>query len=219
MSTPALLSFTLSPRRGFHSTLSAGIALYKAAPGCSSFILYTLPPSIIVDRYELSDRNITFELWGESNLELPVFAVEQSDVTLLLSAMPAAPHLQEVVVDVPIHVRYGPPLSSYTHYQSIEIPPPMCFWACPGFVDPSFRSTSSPPVERSEMLRRFAYFLVPETAPLLAAAKLEIPLGSLHDLPLVEAGTATVVLVAFLWLLYRSWACAEKLRTQHLKQQ
>lgn len=132
MSTPALLSFTLSPRRGFHSTLSAGIALYKAAPGCSSFILYTLPPSIIVDRYELSDRNITFELWGESNLELPVFAVEQSDVTLLLSAMPAAPHLQEVVVDVPIHVRYGPPLSRYAHYQSIEIPPPMCFWACPG---------------------------------------------------------------------------------------
>jgi len=69
------------------------------------------------------------------------------------------------------------------------------------------------------MLRRFAYFLVPETAPSLPAAKLEIPLGSLHDLPLVEASTATVVLMAFLWLLCRSWACAEKLRTQHLKQQ
>ena len=132
MSTPALLSFALSPRRGFHSTLSAGIALHKAAPGCSAFMLYTLPPSIIVDRYELADRNITFELWGESNLELPVFAVDQSDVTLLLSAMSAEPQLQEVVVDVPVHVRYGPPLSRDTHYQSIEIHPPMCFWACPG---------------------------------------------------------------------------------------
>ncbi|KAL4065399.1 PIG-X [Scleroderma citrinum] len=230
----ALLSFALSPSRGFHSTLSTRIALNDAPPGCSTLVLYTLPPSIIVDRYELSDRDIAFELWGESNLELPVFAVNQSDVVLLLDVKPAS-NLQEAVVDVPVHVRYGPPHSGDTH-QSIEVPPPMCFWACPRSgtlhrlptfpivsdavaVDASSPFTPSPLIDSSNMLRPFGHFLVPETAPLLSAAKLEIPVGSVHDLPLVEAGTATVVVLAFLWLLYRSWTCANKLHAQHFKQQ
>ncbi|KAL4074612.1 PIG-X [Scleroderma yunnanense] len=213
----ALLSFALSPSRGFHSTLSTRIALNDAPPGCSTLVLYTLPPSIIVDRYELSDRDIAFELWGESNLELPVFAVNQSDVVLLLDVKPAS-NLQEAVVDVPVHVRYGPPHSGDTH-QSIEVPPPMCFWACPRSVDASSPFTPSPLIDSSNMLRPFGHFLVPETAPLLSAAKLEIPVGSVHDLPLVEAGTATVVVLAFLWLLYRSWTCADKLHAQHFKQQ
>lgn len=212
--TPTLLSFNLSPSRGFHSTLSATIALNYAAPECSAFVLYTLPPNIIIDRYELSDRDISFELWGESNLELPAFAVNQSEGTLLLNATSAARHSQEIVVDVPVHARYGLPLSGEVHYQSIEIPAPTCFWACPGsgMLNESSRMLNYPDAVSVDVS------ICSTSSPSLPAAKLEIPLGSVHDLPLVEAGTVTVVLLTFLWLLYRSCTCADKLRTQHMKQ-
>lgn len=128
MLAPELLSYTASPGQGFHSTLTAGLRLDEPAPTCSAFVLYTLPPSIIVDRYELSDRGIDFELWGESNLELPVFAVSQTHTRLLVKV---AARSDEVLVNLPVHARYGVPFTGDPMLQSIEIPPPATFWACP----------------------------------------------------------------------------------------
>ncbi|KAI6126243.1 PIG-X [Pisolithus croceorrhizus] len=200
-----LSSFAVSPARGFHSTLSARITLHDEDHTCSVFVLYALPPSVIVDRHELVDHGIEFELWGESNLELPVFAVSQTNTSLLLSARPLVPHLNEVLVEVPIHARYGVPLRGSMPRQLIEIPPPTCIRACP-----QSRTSYSLPCVPADPI----HFLVSQFHA-VPAAKLDVPVGSLDDLPLVEAGTVVVVLAAFLWLVYRSWMCSSKLQSRH----
>lgn len=206
-----LSSFAVSPARGFHSTLSARITLHDEDHTCSVFVLYALPPSVIVDRHELADHGIEFELWGESNLELPVFAVSQTNTSLLLSARPVPHHLNEVLVEVPIHARYGVPLRGSRPRQLIEIPPPTCVRACPQSPDVSI---SESPLNQSAMLRPYSHFRVSQFHA-VPAAKLDVPVGSLDDLPLVEAGTVVAVLAAFLWLVYRSWMCSSKLQSRH----
>ncbi|KIN93026.1 hypothetical protein M404DRAFT_36471 [Pisolithus tinctorius Marx 270] len=213
-----LLSFALSPTRGFHSTLLARIALHDENYACSEFVLYTLPPSVIVDRHELIDRGIEFELWGESNLELPVFAVSEANTSLLVNVRHVEPHGNEVLVDVPIHARYGVPLRGSMPRQLIEVLPPTCFCACPESTDMSIYSTSDPPVNQSAMLRPYGKFLVSQTPYALPAAQLDVPVGSLDDLLPVEAGTVAVVLAAFLWLVYRSWMSSSKIQSHHVKQ-
>lgn len=127
-----VISHSLQPRRGFHSTLSTIIALDPPDPDCSFFTLYTFSQSIIIDRYELIDRRLSFEFWGESNLELPVFALDQTANSLLLiNTTPADARPKQVTVDVPVHARYGEPSIVQTSPQSITISSPACFWACP----------------------------------------------------------------------------------------
>ncbi|KAH7889887.1 PIG-X [Phlebopus sp. FC_14] len=215
----SLLSCSLNPTHGFHSTLSTRIALNSPASDCSAFVLFALPPSIIIDRYELLDRRLTFELWGESNLELPVFAADQSDTVLLLNVTPTVPHSSDAIVDtdIPVHARYGTPESGRSKYYRIEVPPPTCFWACPHPVDMSSPS-SQPPVANSAMLQPSTHFFVSPNAASTQSPSLEVPLGSLDDLPRVQAATTLVILFAFLWLVYRSCILADALQPRHLKE-
>ncbi|KAI9569070.1 PIG-X [Boletus coccyginus] len=127
-----VISHSLEPHRGFHSTLSTVFALDPPDPDCSFFVLYTFPQTIIIDRYELTGRRLSFEFWGESNLELPVFALNRTPNSLLLiNATPADVRPKQIAVDVPVHARYGEPGTAPTSSQSITISAPSCFWACP----------------------------------------------------------------------------------------
>jgi hypothetical protein len=127
-----VISHSLQPHRGFHSTLSTILALDPPDSDCSFFVLYTFPQTIIIDRYELIDRRLSFEFWGESNLELPVFALNQTANSLLLiNATPTDAPLKQATVDVPVHARYGEPGITQASSQSITISSPTCFWACP----------------------------------------------------------------------------------------
>ena len=127
-----VISHSLQPHRGFHSTLSTILALDPPDSDCSFFALYTFPQTIIIDRYELIDRRLSFEFWGESNLELPVFAFNQAANSLLLvNATPTDAPLKHATVDVPVHARYGEPGMAQAPPQSITISSPTCFWACP----------------------------------------------------------------------------------------
>ncbi|KAF9239652.1 PIG-X [Melanogaster broomeanus] len=226
MSEPTIISHSLEPRRGFHSTLVTKIGLDSPAPDCSVFALYTFPPSIIIDRYELIDRRLSFEFWGESNLELPVFAVNQtSNSILLLNATSTDSRSKDVSVNIPIHARYGVPIVGQLTRCSIEIAPPICFWACPSSGSSNVTPESMPPTFSSErpiahstMLQASSRFLVSAPSshhPTL----LEVPVASLDDLSRVETGTATIILVAFLWLVYHSWRVANALQSHHLKEQ
>lgn len=127
-----VISHSLHPQRTFHSTLSTTFALDTTGSSCSLFALYTFPQNIIIDRHELVDRRLSFEFWGESNLELPVFALDQTANSLLLiNATPTDARLKQVTVDIPVHARYGAPGMAQTFVQSITIPSPTSFWACP----------------------------------------------------------------------------------------
>lgn len=127
-----VLSHSLQPHRGFHSTLSTVIALNPPDSDCSLFAQYSFSQGIIVDRYELIDRHLSFEFWGESNLELPVFALNHTaDSLLLINATPIDALQKQVTIDIPVHSRYGKPSVVQTSAQSISISSPTCFWACP----------------------------------------------------------------------------------------
>jgi hypothetical protein len=213
-----VISHSLQPHRGFHSTLSTILALDPPDSDCSFFVLYTFPQTIIIDRYELIDRRLSFEFWGESNLELPVFALNQTANSLLLiNATPTDAPLKQATVDVPVHARYGEPGITQASSQSITISSPTCFWACPPSASTSSAFSQASPVANSTMLGSLAHFSVPIASSYHAS--LQIPVASNRDLFPVEMGTATVILLAFLWLVYRSWRVATAIQSCHLKEQ
>ncbi|KAG9318269.1 putative protein pbn1 [Chiua virens] len=213
-----VISHSLQPDRGFHSTLSTTVALDPPRPDCSFFALYAFLQSIIIDRYELVDRHLSFEVWGEPNLELPVFALDQSaDSLLLINVTLPDADAKHVTLDIPVHTRYGEPGMAQTPFQSIAISTPTCFWACPPSAGVSASFSSEPPVSSSSMLGAFTQFSIPSASSHYAL--LQVPVASKHDLFSVEIGTAAVTLITFIWLVYRCWRVALILQSCHLKQQ
>lgn len=128
--TLTVISHSVQPGRAFHSTLSTTV-VFDPLEDCVFFALYSLPQSIIIDRYELSDRRLSFEFWGEPNLELPVFALDQTANSLLLiNVTSTVAHAKQLVIDIPVHARYGEPSITPAPH-TISISSPACFWACP----------------------------------------------------------------------------------------
>ncbi|PFH44863.1 hypothetical protein AMATHDRAFT_165588 [Amanita thiersii Skay4041] len=81
MQQPTLTSY-LYPTQGYHPTLTTRVQipphLIESLNSCTTHLLYTLPPLLVVDKYELTNyqNSYTFHHWGTSSLELPVFAVD-----------------------------------------------------------------------------------------------------------------------------------------------
>lgn len=115
--------------KGFHTTLSTHIPLHarREYASCNLFVLHELPADIIVDSFELNDHGFLFQFVGNMNLELPTLGVVNESGWLLVSVKPET---DLVVVDVPLHVRYGVPHEGHNPRHIIQLPPPTCFWAC-----------------------------------------------------------------------------------------
>jgi phosphatidylinositol glycan class X len=110
---------------------------------CSLHIYYQLPSSVFIDPYELVQRGeeYTFFQWGHADLEKPVHAVEESNVSFLLNVKPPQTWLDDVSalsldVKVPLHARYGIPSPSISPkpptgtYHDIVLQFPKAFIAC-----------------------------------------------------------------------------------------
>ena len=63
-------------------------------------------------------------------MELPMSAVSEGGSVLLLEVREGTREDGELVVDVPLHARYGRP-SVGGGYRTIQLERPMGFWACP----------------------------------------------------------------------------------------
>jgi hypothetical protein len=143
---------------GFHPTLLSTIRnvtepLNVNGP-CNLHILYSLPPSFIVDRFQLEEvradgrlvdgqpcRKEDLFVWGERDLERPRLAVPSGGTRVLLRL----PYEQaseggegkEITVRLPLHMRYQDPLRSQHGqfmeglYVNLEAEGPTVFWACP----------------------------------------------------------------------------------------
>ena len=114
--------------KGFHTTLSTRISLHArhAYAACNLFVLYGLPPDVIIDSFELSNHGLQFEYVGNANLELPILGVGNEIGWLLVAVDP-----EKEMVDVPLHLRYGVPGKGHNPHHTIQLPPPTCFWGCP----------------------------------------------------------------------------------------
>ena len=64
-----------------------------------------------------------------------------------------------------------------------------------------------------------AEFFSGDKADLSYTNVITVPLGSISDLPLVEAGTILTIIICFFWLARVSWSTSMRLVRRHLKQE
>ncbi|EGO21814.1 hypothetical protein SERLADRAFT_474725 [Serpula lacrymans var. lacrymans S7.9] len=213
------ISSYLAPIQGSHSTYSTRVHLWQtgAKHECTLHFLHMLPPDIIVDPYELIDLHHSFNIFGVSNLELPVSAVQDFGTVLLLNA--SLPNRNEndidITIDIPIHIRYGVP-SSHNSHKTIEVKPPASFWACPtGSSEYVYDFPDIPSELYSPLKRAWPHPVSFFSAESMSTDTISIPVGGLEDLFYVELGTVGVIIVAFLYLLQKSVVVARTLQSQH----
>ncbi|KAJ7634999.1 PIG-X [Roridomyces roridus] len=179
---------------------------------CTLNVLYTLPPIIFVDPYELSNRAYSFQHLGPSNLELPVAAVANEDATLLLST-PWVPEDNPRVFELPLHVRYGPVgKTEGLGFVQTDLKWPDAFFACP---DASSSSDTLPLIPPS-LVAPFAtssIFIVGTPPDAVPIETLRTPVGTTADVATVELGTAVVVLASFSYLVRVARRTVKRLST------
>lgn len=134
-------SFTsqLQSERGFHLTSTTDIIFSQSSGGCKLHALFLFPSDVFVDRYELGQRRqdgvlgSEFEVWGETDLELPVQAVNRRGSALLISLS-----ANQSTLEVPFHLRYLEPTtvnpglkeSLFGSYRTLKSPWPFIYEAC-----------------------------------------------------------------------------------------
>jgi hypothetical protein len=137
-----ILSSTLNPTKGFHTTSTTRFALRGPRPhSCTLHLYFTLPAQLFADPYELAHRraSYTFERFGGGNLEAPVFAPAANRPSALLLDMIIPEGVDKMdqgsgnvfSIEVPLHARYGVPKSGGELMDEVVLLPPTAFWACP----------------------------------------------------------------------------------------
>lgn len=133
----ASLTSTLSGQ-GFHFTVSTTVYIPDSA-GLDSrklHVVYDLDPHVYADQYELAQRpEYSSTLWGTTDLEKPVSAVDAGGSVLLLTADtyrlgPSRP--VNITLEVPLHARYGRPIAGATAHNAtyrVSLKRPVGFFA------------------------------------------------------------------------------------------
>ncbi|KAI0310924.1 PIG-X, partial [Amylostereum chailletii] len=201
-----VLSSKLDPARGFHTTSKTHLLLKLPRQSCSLYLAYTLSPHVFADPYELELHGHAFTLGGKersrTDLEAPVFALnEDAKDVLLLNVHHALKEREggKLEVEVPLHLRYGRPTDA-SEYASVDVAPPVAFWAC---EDGGFSVEITPELTHvARGVEGKALYII-EHAPEVGIETVRVPVGYLGDLRLVEGGTVCVVLVAFMWVVWK----------------
>ncbi|KAF7971628.1 hypothetical protein HWV62_20652 [Athelia sp. TMB] len=212
------LSSSLNSVEGFHTTFSSNVTVRdpRDIDGCSLSLFYRLPPRIFVDPYELANYagHYSFKLWGTTNLELPVTAVNQDGSAILLSVDTSDTFTSgkaSVSIDLPLHARYG----ALDQPTIIEIPDPTGFWVCPK-TSHSLRPIPEVPSEVAASFNMSSsIFKLVDKDSLTPAAILHTPVGHLADSSQVEIATSAVVLLGFFYLLYIAAHTASNISKRH----
>ncbi|KAF8482791.1 PIG-X [Russula ochroleuca] len=215
-----ILSSTLNPTKGFHTTSTTRFALRGPRPhSCTLHLYFTLPAQLFADPYELAHRraSYTFERFGGGNLEAPVFAPAANRPSALLLDMIIPEGVDKMdqgsgnvfSIEVPLHARYGVPKSGGELMDEVVLLPPTAFWACPqqrasGSAENRLQVPDALQdiVELAPTLKGGASMLVliPHTES-VQAQTLRVPVGDAGDVALVETGTVVVILLAFVYLV------------------
>lgn len=121
------------PSSGFHPVYKTCVPLDEKYADCSLHLLYTFPPDVLVDPYELENykSSYTFNIAAVPDLELPVFAADPQNLSLFVNVVPPQESSTQVCIELPIHLRYGRPSNSTSH-EYLEIPCPFTYLICGG---------------------------------------------------------------------------------------
>ncbi len=204
-------SYFLTPT-GLHPTLELQISS-SAAPTdertCSLHTYLTLPRSIFADRYQLSDplflasKNLSalHHITSPVDLEAPTYTMDLWGSSLLLELAPPSTS-SSFTAQVPLHLRYLPP--SFSGQSMLDLPYPVIFWACVADEGSKFPIN---PFDRVNLgydglfgPKTMFYHLSPEAERLIS--KVSVPVLDAEKTDYMEAGTAGVVLLGFVWVLW-----------------
>ncbi|QSZ35190.1 hypothetical protein DSL72_008057 [Monilinia vaccinii-corymbosi] len=216
-SADAFFTSTFKSPSGLHPTLQ--LMLSSSSPPvsdreCSLHTHLTLPRTTFPDKYQLSDpvflasknlkalRHITSPV----DLEAPDYSMNIWGSSLLLELAPPK-STQSFTAEVPLHLRYLPPINNTDGYTSIEIPHPVVFWACTADEDSKFTGN---PFDRVNLgydglfgPQTIFYHVSPKAVPdgrLMNAVI--VPVLNLDKSSWVEVGTSSVVVMGFLWIVW-----------------
>ena len=222
--------------QGFHFSLATTVHVgpQQDLAGCSLHIVHDLGPDVYADQYELAQRpDYNATLWGTSDLERPVSAVDPRGSVLLLTIDPSRLARQQdanVTLEVPLHARYGRLAeTSDVAFHTISLKRPLGFFSYPADGESSLVSMSHGLSSYSSFTDAVASVLdvlrpyqslegwptlpatfIPDSAP-ENQLQLTIPVGTLQDLAWVDIGTALVMIAMFFYVLVASLRIARRL--------
>ncbi|GAA5903833.1 PIG-X/PBN1 family protein [Sporobolomyces salmoneus] len=217
------ISASLSPIQGFHPTLHLSIPPLPApSSSCSLYAFISVPPSFILDRYQLAQLHAEgrlgsqdglVEVQREGDLEGPVWRAREAAALIQLSK-DAALGTGEVQVEVPLHMRYQAPVKQRRRKEGeqgedrvrVEMNQPRVFWACPdaprGCPPASLSSNFSFPSLANSTLH---YLDSPTSScqPLPSTSNLsvELPAGIASHSEFVGPVTVSIVWLGFCYLV------------------
>ncbi|KAI0781274.1 PIG-X [Trametes elegans] len=216
----ASLSTSLSSQ-GFHFSLSTTLHFPDTLDwdGRKLHVVYDLDPHVYADQYELAQRpGYSSLLWGTSDLEKPVSAVDGQGSVLLVT--PDMSQMVEkgptnITLEVPLHARYGRPTAGNAKNATyrIVLDRPLGFFE----LEQSSGTELPPSLQRYTALNGWpspsSLSLIPDATP-EESLEVTIPVGVLDDLAWVDAGTAVVMISMFFYLLHASVRTARRLSGQ-----
>lgn len=215
----------LSPT-GLHPTLQLHLASDKSPSpssedededeSCSPYAYLTLPKTIFPDKYQLSDplflasKNLSALRFTTQpvDLEAPAYVLPQWGSAVLVQLAPPESQSPEVwTAEIPLHLRYLTPASG--GYSTIAVPYPAVFWAC----DPEEgRKFPKSPFEGGKLgyeglFEEGTVFWHVEPRPVggvgLLVNEVKVPVLDLEKAGWVNVGTAAVVLLGFVWVVWK----------------
>jgi hypothetical protein len=201
---------------GLHPSLKVNIThsapLTNAPkPSCALHTYLTLPSTLFIDRYPLSDSlflrshnlRALHALSGATDLEAPdylttawgsaaLFEIDTSDAELKGS--------KDFTFTIPLHMRYLPPVNGTKGLREVPVPDPVVFWACPAEEYGKFPSS---PFDRTNLgyeglfgPKTMFYHFTPEGGELVQTIK--VPVLNLEGAWYVEWGTVIAVVIGSL---------------------
>lgn len=216
-STDAFFTSSFMSPSGLHPTLQ--LMLSSSTPPvsdreCSLHTHLTLPRTIFPDKYQLSDplflasKNLKalHHVTSPVDLEAPDYAMKIWGSSLLLELAPPD-STQSFRAEVPLHLRYLSPTNNTDGYTSIEIPHPVVFWACTADEGSKF---STNPFDRVNLgydslfgPQTMFYHVLPVAVPDdRLMNEVTVPILDLNKSNWVEVGTASVIFMGFLWIVW-----------------
>jgi hypothetical protein len=139
------------------------------------------------------------------DLEAPTYALDIWGSSVLLELAPPENDEESWTSQIPLHLRYLPPINGTDGQSNIEVPYPVLFWACVADEGSKFPIN---PFDRVNLgydglfgPKTMFYHLSPAGEGSLMNG-VSVPVVDLDSSRYIEVGTAGVIFIGFLWVLW-----------------
>lgn len=186
---------------------------------CSLFAKYTFNKSLFLDKYQLAELNqptpsrepvgYLYGLWGEADLEAPIWAVDGYGSEALVQIYTKNRHGDSFQFELPTHSRYEVPQTNSSLVGEVQ-PWPVVFWACQTTQTekeehPAPAAFEIPSVGYEAIFPPGTnfHYLQPALEPgQRLESKFDIPVAPYESYETVQLVTVVAIFGCFLYLMY-----------------